>query len=184
MANNTAPKTVKFANVNVITDTTKCAESIDTIATKGKTLDNLIHRTAVSCLYHAREHGDVTLAERLMEAMPKSSRRKAMGTWIEDHAPLEGKISDTKSGVSITLKKGRKPEDFKLAEAAAVPFYEHTAEKNPRPMTLAQAIAAFGKNLDKAVKAGTATAAEAAALKAAVSGASNDEASEADSNAA
>lgn len=164
----------KFAHVTVITDTTKLADAIDSVATKGKTLDNLIHRAGVSCMYHAQQHGDVTLAEKLIEAMPRSSRRKGLVVWFEDNMPVDGKISDTKAGVSITLKKGRADTDFTLSEAAAVPFWDHTVEKTPRPMTLQQAIAAFGKNLDKAVKAGTASAAEAAALKAAVDGAAND----------
>lgn len=185
-AKTTAPKstTVKFAAVTVITDAAKLAESVDSVARKGKSLDTLIHKTGVSCMYHAQQHGDVTLLEKLVEAMPKSSRRKALITWAEDNMPLDGKVVDGKNGVSITLKKGRTDADFTLTEAAATPFWEHTKEKDPRPMTLKQAIAAFGKNLDKAVKAGTASAAEAAALKAAVAGSANDEPQKEESKAA
>lgn len=156
---------MKVANITIITDSNKIDEAIASVATKGKSLDQLIHRTAVSCVYHSQQHGDTTKLSALVNAMPKSGRRKALIAWVEAHVPVDAEeTKDTKDGYSIKLKKGRKPEDFLVSEAAAVPFWDFTQERAPIPMTLERAIAMFEKAIAKAVEQGNATESDAASL--------------------
>ena len=56
-------------------------KAIASILTRGKKLDRDIHVAGVSCLQHIEEHGDVTLLNRLVGAMPKGSRVNALREW-------------------------------------------------------------------------------------------------------
>lgn len=180
-------KQIKIANVTIITDAAKLNDTIADVARKGKTLDNLIHRAGVSCMYHAREHGDVTKMVGLIQAMPKASRRKALVAWIEAHMPVD-EVKDNATETTIKLTKGRKADDFLLADAAATPFWDFTQERAPVAMTVERAIKAFENALKKAVEQGNATESDVAALENAVSAtlAANDSStvSEADAGAA
>ncbi|AGW43585.1 hypothetical protein JG068_03 [Burkholderia phage JG068] len=71
---------------------TKAAEmekAIASIANRGKKLDADIHQAACSTLAHAINHGDVTLAQKLVAAMPKSARTKALAAWFVDFGPAD-----------------------------------------------------------------------------------------------
>lgn len=157
----------KFANVTVITAAAKLNEAISSIASRGKRLDADIHRAGVSCLFHIREHGDVTLLARLIEALPKSGRRKAFNHWAESHAPIEIDDKGAK-GVVVQLKKDRKPEDFKMEDAAGTPFWDFTQERAPVPVTLEAILKMVENKLTKAVEQGNATDAQASVLQDAV----------------
>ncbi len=70
-----------------MTDKRDIQKRISSIRNRGAKMDRDIHETAVLCLTHARDHGDITLLSKLVEAMPKSSRRKALIAWAVAHAP-------------------------------------------------------------------------------------------------
>ncbi len=53
-------------------------KAIASISTRGAKLDGDIHATACSTLQHLDECGDYMLAERLVQAMPKGSRKLAL----------------------------------------------------------------------------------------------------------
>lgn len=53
-------------------------KAISSIQLRGAKLDKDIHVAAVSVLAHAAEHGDTTLADKLVQAMPKGGRRLAL----------------------------------------------------------------------------------------------------------
>lgn len=105
---------------------------IDAIARTGKKLDLDIHTAAVSCLNHAQQHGDVTLCTRLVDAMPKSSRRKALIHWFASFGPLAYSDKEKKFRVA----KGRDIKPYDIEGATEKPFYDFTAERNPEPYTL------------------------------------------------
>lgn len=117
--------------LQLIKDAKKLNTAIKSIATRGKKLDADIHLCAVSCLYHAQEHGDVTLLTRLVDAMPKSGRRKALIHWACEH----GKLAYKEKEQAFNLDKG-KSKSWKLAAAEATPFWEFTVEKAPSDVTL------------------------------------------------
>lgn len=52
--------------------------AISDIQATGKKLDDMIQVAACSVIQHVEKHGDITLAIKLVEAMPKGSRVKAL----------------------------------------------------------------------------------------------------------
>lgn len=184
----------KVANVTLITGAANIDKNIADVARKGKTLDTLIHRTAVSCVYHAREHGDSRKLADLVNAMPKASRRKALIDWIEAHVPVNKGDDDPKNnthdskkdGYTIKLRKGRTKDEFLLEECAVKPFWDFTPDRSTAPMTLKRAIASFERAVKKAVTEGAASQDEADMLTAALIAAlpANDDGKNADSAAA
>lgn len=47
-----------------------------------------IQSVAVACALHAVAHGDVTLADQLVDAVGKSVRRASLRAWFEKQAPM------------------------------------------------------------------------------------------------
>ena len=56
-------------------------KSIESINRRGKQLDQDIQVTGVSILAHINEHSDATILDRLVQAMPKGSRKGALCEW-------------------------------------------------------------------------------------------------------
>lgn len=57
-------------------------KAIASIHTRGKKLDADIQTAGLSILNHANEHGDSTLADKLVLALPKGSRKLALTEWL------------------------------------------------------------------------------------------------------
>lgn len=57
-------------------------KAIASIKGRGAKLDGDIHRAGVSVLAHATKHGDTTLADKLVHAMPKGGRKLALVEWM------------------------------------------------------------------------------------------------------
>lgn len=57
-------------------------KAITSIANRGAKLDADIHVAGVSVLVHAAEHGDTTLCDKLVNAMPKGGRKLALVEWM------------------------------------------------------------------------------------------------------
>jgi len=92
----------------------------------------------------------VTLLSKLVDAMPKSSRRKALIAWASAHAPVQYQQKQEQ----FKLRKKREDADWHLDEADAVPFWDFTKEKNPTQYDLQKAINGFVKSLKKANEQG------------------------------
>lgn len=140
-----------YGPVTVATAAADVVRAIDQIGRRGKLLDTLVHKTAVSCLYHMQQHGDVRLMSRLVQSMPRSARRKGLIRWIEDYAPLAQQIKATKTDVDIQLRRGRADAEFRLSDAALTPYWEHTPERAPQPMTVDKLVAMIDRQLTRAV---------------------------------
>lgn len=67
--------------MNLITDVKAIKKSIQSIAVRGKKLDADIWVTGVSCIAHASAHGDTTLLDKLVQALPKGTRKNAFVEW-------------------------------------------------------------------------------------------------------
>lgn len=59
--------------------------SIGKAATK---LTKQVQETAVACAIHAVRHGDVTLADQLVDALGKGLRRASLRAWFEKNASM------------------------------------------------------------------------------------------------
>ena len=57
-------------------------KAIASIASRGKKLDADIQTAGLSILNHVQEHGDSTLADKLVLALPKGSRKLALTEWL------------------------------------------------------------------------------------------------------
>ena len=74
--------------MQIMKTTAEISKAIASIANRGAKLDADIHRAGVSVLAHAAECGDSTLADRLVNAMPKGSRKLALVEWMLAHGQL------------------------------------------------------------------------------------------------
>lgn len=68
--------------MKIMTSAAEITKAITSIKGRGAKLDADIHRAAVSILNHATEHGDTTLADNLVHAMPKGARKLALVEWM------------------------------------------------------------------------------------------------------
>lgn len=101
--------------------------AIASIGRRQAQLANDIHNTAVACLVHAKEHGDVTLMRDLINALGKSQRGEALRVWVADFSPIFiDKKDDEKCG--LTPKSSPQYREWRIKEASETPYYEHTDE--------------------------------------------------------
>lgn len=101
------------------------AKAIESIKNRGARLDADIHAAACAALAHIEKSGDYTLINRLLLAMPKSSRRNSLAVWACAFATLVKNEGGDKSKPVETfplIKGGDKVMD--VAGAVAKPFWE------------------------------------------------------------
>jgi hypothetical protein len=135
------------------------ATGIAGIAGNAKALQETIHAVAVSCLAHVRDHGDTTLAVRLLSVLPSGQRRNALAAWFKTYSSGKLNLFADKHGVwSAKLLKDRTADDFKVDDAMDTNYGDMAPEAKvkDKPMTLedlVKVIARFTKN-DKTLKDG------------------------------
>lgn len=127
-----------------------CARKIEQIGRVGKALQNQIHLVAVSCLDHIREHGNTTLATRLLTVLPNGQRVKALAAWFSAMSSKKAKfVFDKNSKLWVcNLEKARTDEDFKMQDAMETSFADLTEEREPKAMTLDQFIKSLQRTAD------------------------------------
>ena len=133
--------------MELIKDSKKVMVLINKIAKVGKQLDLDIHLAACSCLDHAEKHGDVTLATKLIEAMPKSGRGKALVSWFTTYGKLAFKKDNT-----FSLDKG-KSKKWDVETAIATPFWELIPEPDVKELTIEALIGFVKSKIEKATDA-------------------------------
>jgi hypothetical protein len=69
-------------------DKTIILKRIGAIGKASAKLTKDIQSVAVACALHAIAHGDVTLADQLVDAVGKSLRRASLRAWFEKQAPM------------------------------------------------------------------------------------------------
>lgn len=74
--------------IKLIVGTQAISKAVVSIKTRGAKLDADIQLAGVSILAHIEEHGNVTLLNDLMAALPKGARKNAMAEW----AMANGKV--------------------------------------------------------------------------------------------
>lgn len=134
--------------MKLITDTSKLAAAIRSIAKRGAKLDADIHTAGLSCMEHARLHNDARKLQDLIAALPAGVRKLAFIAWAEDFAP----VTVDRETFAVKLKKGREDSDFNLPGADATPFHAYTREKDPKKALeiprLISGLASKGKETD------------------------------------
>lgn len=115
------------------------------ITTNAEKLNIYIHETAMMIASHAKEHGDCSIANNLVMAMPASHRRSMLIAWFAKYTPIV--VKDDPNWVAKMHKEGTKLfVPFNLEEGNLEPFYK-IAEMVPEkaPLDLAALIAMIKK---------------------------------------
>lgn len=123
-------------------------KAIASIALRGANLDRDIHIAGVSALAHAASranegHGDPSLLDKLVNAMPKGSRRLALVEWILAYGQVRKLVPSDKAD-NEAIKGGRifafdKERKLDLASAEATPWHEFRREPSIQTAFDAQA---------------------------------------------
>lgn len=124
-----------------ILDQAACGKRIERIRKVGQALQKEIHLVAVSTLAHIRDHGDYTLAVKLLDALPNGQRVKALAHWYGHFSQSAATFSFDKSGGwGCKLLKARTPEMFDIDGAYRTSFADLVAEKGYSTMSLKQVV--------------------------------------------
>lgn len=79
--------------------------AIANIKINGKALDASIQEVGLAVLAHASEYGDSTLADALVNAMPKGSRRLALVEWLLAFGQMR-KLNKDEPAEALRIGKG------------------------------------------------------------------------------
>lgn len=90
------------------------------------------HATAMEICKHAKEHGDCSLAQELVMALPASVRREMMILWFATYTPIVVK-NDEKWNAKMHKPESKLFVEWNLEDGDAKPFYELAKENKERP---------------------------------------------------
>ena|SRR5690625_4561164 len=113
--------------MKLITDIKALNTAIDSIARRGKKLDEDIQLAGLSCLNHIDQHGDVTVLCRLFNAMPRGSRRNALAAWAAAHGKVQVNV-DSKTNKEKPFLFDR-TRGTQLEAAAESPWWDFKPER-------------------------------------------------------
>ena len=130
--------------MKLITDVKAIDLAIKSIQSRGSKLSKDIHLTAVSCLNHIEKHGDITLLNRLMAALPAGWRANALKAWAEEF----GKVNYDNTQKAFTYDKAKKSN---IEGAIAVTPEDFKPEPEYKPLDLEVAIKALIKKAQERV---------------------------------
>ena len=106
----------------------ECAKLIAGLGKLTHKVQDRIHQVAVSTLVHTRDHGDYTLAERLLNSLPNGQRVETLAKWFSVFS--NKKLTFRKVNGNFAGKLGdRVPADFNIEGAAATPWGSLEKEK-------------------------------------------------------
>jgi len=132
-------------------------KAIASISNRGAKLDTDIHACGVSVLAHASAHGDASLCDKLVHAMPKGGRKLALVEWMlafGQIAKLDPK-ADKDAIASGRVFKLDRTRTFNKDEAIGTPWTEFKKEAPVLTAFDAQsAVHSVLSRIDSAVKSG------------------------------
>lgn len=116
----------------IIMDKATILKNIGAIGRASKKLTDQVQDTAVACAIHAVKHGDVTLADQLVDALGKGLRRASLRAWFERQGPFKvQKGKDTFAFVSEKAKDLRAMSDDELTEVLNTLKWEEAKAEEP-----------------------------------------------------
>jgi len=127
-------------------------KNIGMIGRASKKLTIQIQETAVACAIHAVRHGDITLADQLVDALGKGLRRASLRAWFERQGPFKvQKGKDTFAFVSDKAAELRKLNDEELAEVLNALNWEEAKAEEP-VVSVIDIEEAFDKFMNRVMK--------------------------------
>lgn len=101
--------------------------AIQNITITGKCLDQSVQSVGLDVLQHVELHGEVSLANKLLKALPKGARAKALADWLQLHGKI---IVNTDKATAKQFPLVYHKQGVTLLEAAAAkPWYECKKDK-------------------------------------------------------
>lgn len=85
-------------------------------------INQYVHETAMLIIGHAKEHGDCSTAQGLINAMPQSARKLALLTWFTSYTPIVVK-DDAKWESKMHKPESKMYKPFDLEGAEANPWF-------------------------------------------------------------
>lgn len=129
--------------MKLFTNKADIVAAITSISGRGARLDKDIQKAAVSVMAHHAEHGDVTLINELVAAMPKGARVNALRDFILAH----GKVQFDADSKSFTHNRDG---SFDLEGALSVLWTEFKPEAEYKPIDVLVLIEKLAKRVAKA----------------------------------
>lgn len=146
--------------VHLMTEASVITKAIESISKRGAKLDADIQVAACSIVAHIEKHGDITLAERLITAMPKGSRKLALVEYMLAFAKIR-LLDKTNPDDAEAIASGRvfafaKDKTTDIEGAIATAWHEFKKEKEVlEAFDVQAAVQAVLKRVASARKAGT-----------------------------
>lgn len=104
-------------------------EAIRSIQGRGQKLDNDIQLTGLSILAHIQQHREVSLFNKLYQAMPAGSRRNALAKWALELGQVS--VNMDKATAKERPFIFDKEKETKLDKAEQYPWYNFKPEAAP-----------------------------------------------------
>ena len=127
------------------------AQILKTIGSIGRASTKLtrdIQTCAVGCVEHAVKHGDVTLADQLVDALGKGMRKASLRAWFETNGPMF--IAQGKTVFSFDKERRGQWDAFRETELLAKPWEE--AKPEPEVVSVFDVSEAFDKFMKRIEK--------------------------------
>ena len=123
----TVKKETPVIKVKLITGNAELLKAITDVSVTGKKLETLIHTVAVSILVHIEKHREVSLANKLIDAIPNLARKNALRDWFIAFGKMSYDketqvMMFKKTGVTDSDKATQNPFWLFKPEAEYVPF--------------------------------------------------------------
>lgn len=119
--------------MKLINDLSGINKAIASISTRGANLDNSIHIAACSVLAHVAEHRDTTIADKLVNAMPKGGRKLALVEFMLAYGTMTKlNTGDDKDAIKAgRLFKNDNKRTLNMVDAQAKSWTEFKREASP-----------------------------------------------------
>lgn len=112
-----AKTTKEVTGIAFTTDAAKLTKMVESVLKSAKTLIGKMHQVAVNCAIHGAVHGDVSLLNRLCDALPGGFRKQALLAWFENEGPVTY-VKGDKKAKDEAARKGK--FEFAPTKAAAL----------------------------------------------------------------
>lgn len=128
---------------------------IKTIANRGANFDKLVQSTAIDVIKHVEEHGEVSLACKLFNALPNGSRRNALAHWFMKFGKIKLNVDDkgkTDKAIPFAFDKER---ETNIEGAKELAWFDAKKEKSlDDEFNLDDKINRLMREINKAVEKG------------------------------
>lgn len=131
--------------MKLFTTTETIITAIENVRKSGVKLDNMIQVAACSVINHVEKHGDITLVNTLLDAMPNGSRVNA----LRDFILTFGKVEYDEATKAMVYAKGKETD---LEGAQNIMWSEFKPEAPYVAFDLNGLIQGILKKADKALK--------------------------------